>query len=289
MSEIETVSYDQFVDIPSLGDKSKIIFSEQVYNYLNGLISETISENAEKGCYIVGRKLLAAKDTMYFYFDFCSSKFQTTNGVFKNGGVISTDNNKMELINELKKYSTADIKPCIMHFHTHNYNGIFSALSDRDYGVYATMGYQLKGCEIFGMLAAPNKVLKNNTFELSGIYCFEPKLVGSRACANFYTIPNIFYCVGNQVFKVATFPKQGLSQKTGVTELGRSDKFVQNSKELPGSRVVSGIGINPVNNSLLSDDHVGYVDANGSLCFPSENLTLQVSIIRPTNTSGFRK
>ena len=35
MAELQTVSYDQFTDIPSLGGKSKIIFSEKVYKYLN--------------------------------------------------------------------------------------------------------------------------------------------------------------------------------------------------------------------------------------------------------------
>ena len=35
MAELQTVSYDQFTDIPSLGGKSKIIFSEKVYKYLD--------------------------------------------------------------------------------------------------------------------------------------------------------------------------------------------------------------------------------------------------------------
>ena len=38
MAELQTVSYDQFTDIPSLGGKSKIIFSEKVYKYLNNYI-----------------------------------------------------------------------------------------------------------------------------------------------------------------------------------------------------------------------------------------------------------
>ena len=73
MADIQTVSYDQFTDIPSLGGESKIIFSEKVYKYLNSLINETKIENAEKGCYLVGRKSISEDGALCFYFDFCSS------------------------------------------------------------------------------------------------------------------------------------------------------------------------------------------------------------------------
>ena len=33
MNKLNTVSYDQFIDIPSLDSSAKIIFSEKVYNY----------------------------------------------------------------------------------------------------------------------------------------------------------------------------------------------------------------------------------------------------------------
>lgn len=96
MAELQTVSYDQFTDIPSLGGKSKIIFSEKVYKYLNNLINETKTENAEKGCYLVGRKSISEDGALCFYFDFCSSKFQTTNGNYTNSGAIPTNNNKLD-------------------------------------------------------------------------------------------------------------------------------------------------------------------------------------------------
>ena len=41
MDKLNTVSYDQFIDIPSLDSGAKIIFSEKVYNYLKELIHET--------------------------------------------------------------------------------------------------------------------------------------------------------------------------------------------------------------------------------------------------------
>ena len=286
MAEMNTVSYDQFVDIPSLGSASKIIFSEQVYNYLNMLINETKAENAEKGCYLVGRKSISKDGALCFYFDFCSSKFQTTSGNYENGAVIPTNNNKIELINELERYESLEIDACVMHFHTHSLNGLYSSLSDQDYGVYATMKQQLK-CEIFGMLAAPNKTLQNETFELSVVNCRDPKVVGFRGCANFYTIPNIFYCKGNKIFKVGSFQKSDLSPKSSITEISRSDRFVQNYREWHGSGLVSGIGKNPTNNMQIIDENIGYVDVNGSLNFPSENLTLEIPNVQLTNTSEF--
>lgn len=289
MAKLNTVSYDQFADIPSLGGKSKIIFSEQVYNYLNNLINETKLENAEKGCYLVGRKSISEDGNLCFYFDFCSSKFQTTEGNFANGGVVSTDNNKIELINELEKYSASEIKACIMHFHTHNLNGLYPSLSDQDYGVYATMKHQLKACEIFGMLAAPNKNLKNNTYELSVVNCRDPKIVGFRGCANFYLMPNIFYCKGNQIFKIGSFQRNELSSKTSITELSKSDRFVQNYREWSGTNLVSGIGINPINSLPIIDENVGYIDINNNLNFSGENLTLEIPKLQLTNTSGFHR
>lgn len=288
MTEMNTVSYDQFIDIPSLGNTSKIILSEQVYNYIKMLINETKTENSEKGCYIVGRKSVSEKGALCFYFDFCSSKFQTTSGNYENSAVIPTTNNKMELISELEKYDELNINACVMHFHTHNLNGLYSSLSDQDYGVYASMKYQLK-CEIFGMLAAPNKTLNNESFELSVVNCRDPRVVGSRGCANFYTIPNIFYCKGNQIFKIGSFQKNGISPKTSITEISRSDRFVQNYREWPGSGFVSGIGKNPINNMQLIDNSVGYVDVNGSLIFTDENLTLEIPNLTLTNTSEFHR
>ena len=288
MADLGTVSYDQFVDIPSLGGKSKIIFSETVYNYLNNLMNETKNESAEKGCYLVGRQSISDDGALCFYFDFCSSKFQTTSGNYANGGVIPTNDNKVELINELERYNSLGISPCIMHFHTHNLNGLYSSLSDQDYGVYATMKHQLK-CEIFGMLAAPNKSLQNETFELSVVNCRDPKVVGTRGCASFYSIPNIYYCKGNHIFKVGSFQKNGLSAKTGTKELSRSDRFVQNYREWPGSSLVSGIGKNPTNGMQIMDENVGYVDENGFLNFPNENLTLEMPSTQVTNTTGIHK
>ena len=52
------------------------------------------------------------------------------NGNYKSSGVIPTNSKKLELIKELEKYNSLKIDYCIMHFHTHNLNGIYSSLSD---------------------------------------------------------------------------------------------------------------------------------------------------------------
>lgn len=59
MSDVlNTVSYDQFDDIPSLRNNAKVIFSEEVYNNLCSLMDDTKNRNMENGCYLVGRQVI---------------------------------------------------------------------------------------------------------------------------------------------------------------------------------------------------------------------------------------
>lgn len=59
MSDVlNTVSYDQFDDIPSLRNNAKVIFSEEVYNILCGLMDDTKNRNMKNGCYLVGRQAI---------------------------------------------------------------------------------------------------------------------------------------------------------------------------------------------------------------------------------------
>lgn len=59
MSDVlNTVSYDQFDDIPSLRNNAKVIFSEEVYNNLCSLMDDTKNRNMENGCYLVGRQAI---------------------------------------------------------------------------------------------------------------------------------------------------------------------------------------------------------------------------------------
>lgn len=281
MDKLNTVSYDQFIDIPSLDSSAKIIFSEKVYNYLKKLIQETKFTEAEKGCYIVGRKSTSEKGKLCFYFDFYSSKFKTVDGNYVDGAVEPSDDNITELINELEKYDASGINACVMHFHTHNLNEIYSAYSDQDFGVYATMKHRLK-CNVLGLLAAPHKELKNETFEISAVIAEYPKIVENRGCANFYLIPNLYYCKGGNIMQIGTYPKNNVSPKTDVTEISRRDRFVQNYREWRGSEMVSGLGKNPITMLPIVDKNVGYIDVNNSLVFSDENLSLEV----PTLTSN---
>lgn len=59
MSDVlNTVSYDQFDDIPSLRNNAKVIFSEEVYNNLCSLMDDTKNRNMENSCYLVGRQAI---------------------------------------------------------------------------------------------------------------------------------------------------------------------------------------------------------------------------------------
>lgn len=59
MSDVlNTVSYDQFDDIPSLRNNAKVIFSEEVYNNLCSLMDDTKNRNMENGCYLVERQAI---------------------------------------------------------------------------------------------------------------------------------------------------------------------------------------------------------------------------------------
>lgn len=59
MSDVlNTVSYDQFDDIPSLKNNAKVIFSEEVYNNLCSLMDNTKNRSMENGCYLVERQAI---------------------------------------------------------------------------------------------------------------------------------------------------------------------------------------------------------------------------------------
>lgn len=286
-SELNTVSYDQFNDIPSLGNTSKIIFSEDVYNMLCDLMNDTKNKNIENGCYLVGRKAISKDGGLFFYFDFCSSRFQTADGNYKDSAVVSTDMNKNEVKNKVEEYRNYGIKPCIMHFHTHNLNGIFESMSDQDYAVYTSMKYYFGEHENFGMLAAPNRLQGYNTIELSVIHSRDSKIIGSRCCADFYSIPNIYYSKGNQLYKIGTFPKNISHRKTPINEINRQDRFIQNFRQWNGNHLVSGRGRNPIIKEEIKDENVGYIDANGFYCFPNENQTVEFPVVEYSKFKGF--
>ena len=287
--ELDTVSYDQFDDIPSLKDKAKIIFSEKVYNMLCNLMNDTKNTNKENGCYLVGRQAISKNGKLYFYFDFCSSKFQTVDGNYRDGAVKPTSLNYNEVKNKIEEYRYFRITPCIMHFHTHNLNGIFESMSDQDYAVYTSMEYYFGEHHNLGMLAAPNLSQKYNTIELSAVHSINSKIRGSRCCASFYSIPNIYYCKGNELYKIGTFQKRTPHRTTLVNEKNRQDRFIQNLREWDGNRLVSGRGRNPITGKEIKDENVGHIDVNGFYCFPYENQTIEFPVVGYSMSEGFRR
>ncbi len=288
MSDVlNTVSYDQFDDIPSLRNNAKVIFSEEAYNNLCSLMDNTKNRNMENGCYLVGRQAISENGSLYFYFDFCSSKFQTTDGNYRNGGVVPTDKSKEEVKNKLAEYRNFGISPCIMHFHTHNLNGIFESMSDQDYAVYTSMKYHFGDHKNFGMLAAPNISQGYNTSEISIVHSIDNMRIGSRCCAKFYSIPNIYYSKGNEIYKIGTFVKSTHHRITPNNERNRQDRYVQNLREWSGNSLVSGRGKNPVTNKEIKDENVGHIDINGFYCFQYENQTIEFPTVGYSMSSRF--
>ena len=49
---------------------------------------------------------------------------------------------------------------------------------------------------------------------------------------------------------------------------------MKNAVENSTSNEVCGLGINPNNGEKIRDESVGYIDANGTFCFPNENLNI---------------
>ncbi len=84
MEEIlRTVSYDQYIDIPILGETAKVIFSEKAWNFLQNLMLESSTLDAERGCFFVGRiNQDSNTDEIVYYFDYHTSQFICEDAIY---------------------------------------------------------------------------------------------------------------------------------------------------------------------------------------------------------------
>lgn len=168
---MDTVSYDQYNNIPSLDDlgaKSKVIFSEEAYKKCMEMFMKTNRENAETGCFFVGRK--AENENFTIYIDSYTSEFVCEDGIYSNGGASPTTQNYNELNSIIKKYKRESNTPCVFHFHTHPRFGYYESYSDQDLHIYAKMASDNKDCECYGMLGFPMK----NSFGISVVTPINP-------------------------------------------------------------------------------------------------------------------
>lgn len=264
---LNTVSYDQYSDIPMLSERSKVIFGAQVYAELLKMQNDTNRTNTENGCFLVGRQ--SFEDTHVIYFDYCTSRFQCSDGVYSGGAVEPVEQNYNELKDKVMEYKSAGVNPCVMHFHVHPSMGFGESFSDQDYAIYASSAKNNNHCFNLGMLAFP---VGRSTMGLSVVLAANPKEINGRNCADFYTIPNIYYTMGNSVYKVGSFEKNYTSRQTASDESIRQDRIVQNYRKGIGNKMVSGIGLVPNTNKKITDDNVGYVDFNGQIVITNENI-----------------
>ncbi len=271
-SVMDTVSYDQYSNIPAiddLGANSKIIFSEKSYKKMMELIINTSRSNAESGCFFVGRK---SKDNPFsIYIDYNTSEFLCEDGIYKNGSANPTQQTYEELNYKIQEYKAHEIRPCIFHFHTHPRNGYYESFSDQDLHTYAKMAYDNPSYYNFGILGFP---VGQSTIGISVVLPNEPQKVGNKHTADFYMYPNICYCISNSVFKMGAFEKKYQGRKTRLSDTSNSNRIIRNYIQSNVQKNVCSIGKNPNNNLNIDDSEIGYIDSNGCICIPNEQLTL---------------
>lgn len=259
---LDSVSYDQYSDIPVLSNDSRIIFSEIAYKTLMLLMSDTNKTNAENGCFFVGRQ--SVNNPHVIYFDYCTSEFRKTDGFFSQGACIPTEKSYDELKKKIEQSQELNVNPCVMHFHTHPTRGYFENFSDQDYSIYAKNAMDNNHCFNFGMLGFPISVDKT-AVGFSVVLATNPKIKNGKNCADFYFIQDIYYQCGNSIYKVGSFEKNYSSRKTSSNELDRIDKTIQNCQPGISHARVSGMGKIPNTNLRLEDENVGYIDVDGQI------------------------
>ena len=65
--------------------------------------------------------------------------------------------------------------------------------------------------------------------------------------------------------------------------------IVKNAVENSKSNEICGLGLNPNNGERIIDESVGYIDANGAFCFPSEKLNINFSTFKTRENNFVRE
>lgn len=286
MSMLDSVSYDQYNDIPStddLGLKTKIIFSEECYLKLWQMISKTRNSNNESGLFFVGRN--SKEDSFTIFIDYCTSEFKCTNGNISGGAVEPTDSNYDELNRQISKYRKIGKTPMVFHFHTHPRKLHYESFSDQDLSTYAKMQVDNPNTCSFGILGfpAPNG---NRTIGLSIVQPVDPQRSGEIGSANFCMWQNVYYCMGNEIYKIGQFDKKYEGRKY---KQNWGLNIVRNAHNSSKQKKVCGFGIDPNTGREINDECVGYIDVNGTMCFSYENMQFQFSDLSKYSGNGVHK
>lgn len=287
MAELETVSYDQYRNIPSYDDlnkKVKIIFSSKCYENIMQMSISAMNNNRERGRVFVGR--IISTEPKVIYFDYNTSEFEPARGPMgEDKAVNPTTQNYNELNSKIREYESNGIKPVVLHFHSHPRSGHYESFSDQDLQLYAKMQAQNGNCIALGMLGFPI----DETSPTVGMCVVRPensRLLNGIGTANFVRCEDICYTSGNDIYKVGGFEKRynGRLHNQNLT-MG----IVRQYLTLPSNGKVCAEGIDPNTGNRIKPTCVGYIDSDEHLCFTDENLSLETLNISETNTTGIHR
>ena len=268
---IDSVSYDQYKNIPTadeMGIKTKIIFSQEAYLKLLTLIKKTKDLGSETGCFFVGRQ--SEKNPFAIIIDYFTLDFRCEDALISGGSANPTEKVYNELNNKLKEYEKNSKKASVFHFHTHPKKLHYENFSDQDLSTYAKMACDNRSVNAFGILGFPIPNAENSN-GISIVQPIKPEKINNIGSANFFRFPNIYYSINNEIYKIGSFQKRYDGRKYKQNSNGT---IVKNAVENSTSNEICGLGINPNNGEKIKDESVGYIDANGTFCFPNENLNI---------------
>ena len=280
---IDSVSYDQYKNIPTAdenGIKSKVIFSYEAYSNLLRLIKNTRDSDRETGCFFVGIQTKNNNVLAYKINDF-TSDFECEDALVPGGSAYPKEQNYRELNEKINKYKINNEKATVFHFHTHPRQLHYENFSDQDLHIYAKMAFDNKDVTSLGILGFPVPD-SERTNGISIVFPLNPQVNNNIASANFFRLPNIYHCVKNEIYKVGSFEKRYNGRTSKENCYG---SIVRNAVEQSNSNEISGVGMNPNTGKRIEDESVGYIDANGTYCFPYENLNLEFVTLRRNGRS----
>ena len=273
---IDSVSYDQYKNIPTadeMGIKTKIIFSQEAYLKLLTLIKKTRDLGSETGCFFVGRQ--SEKNPFNIVIDYFTSDFRCEDALISGGSANPTEKVYNELNKKLKEYEKNSRKASVFHFHTHPKKLHYENFSDQDLSTYAKMAFDNRSVNAFGILGFPIPNAENSN-GISIVQPIKPEKINDIGSANFFRFPNIYYSINNEIYKIGSFQKRYDGRKYKQNSNGT---IVKNAVENSKSNEICGLGLNPNNGERIIDESVGYIDANGTFCFPNENLNISFGSI----------
>ena len=274
---IDSVSYDQYKNIPTvdeMGIKTKIIFSSEAYKKLQTQIKQTADTGIETGCFFIGRP--SEEDQLTIFIDYYTSDFQSDDAFVSGGAVNPTQRTYDELNNKIREYNQSSKRASVIHFHAHPRELHYENFSDQDLSLIAKMAYDNRNTNAFGMLGFPIPG-SENTNGISIVRPIKPEVVNDIGRANFFRFPNVYYCKDNEIYKIGTFQKQYDGRKYKANSNG---DIVKNVVTVSKANDVCAFGVNPNNGEQIVDESVGYIDVNGTFCFPEENLNFNFRKIK---------